>query len=165
MDYCKSLCFLLREFLSPFKQILFIVFFSLLPIFLSAANKASHEESLEYWDSVVTLLDNGSIFIYVSTLLAPYFYSLVFQNGFRNRIFVMLILLLALYSLVIGALLYSEFIVSEWGGTSFPSYIEWSVILTAIITWYYTLYERHCSSRANSNEISIQNAVAEGVKS
>lgn len=150
--------------LMPFCQIITVLFFSLLPILLSAANEVSHGESSSYIEVVIKSLENGSIFIYISTFLAPYFYSLFFEGGFRTRIFVMFILFLACWSLILGSLLYSGYISRYWGGDNFPHYIEWSVFIPAIVTWYYTLYDGGGStSSSDTSKADVDKAIRLGV--
>ena len=133
--------------------------FSLLPLFLTAMSAASKDAEKSFFCEIVMLLESGSIFIYVSTFLAPYFYSLIFEGGFRTRLYVMGVLLLALWSLIVGALLYSGFVSRNWGGTSFPYYIEWSVLLPALITWHYTLYGGMERSPNDDSQMAIEKAI------
>ena len=149
----------LRRLFHPIGQISVVILFSLLPLLLTAGNVASHSEDKFFFVELATLLENGSMFIYVSTFLAPYFYSLFFEGGFRARLNVMGVLLLAIWSLVMGALLYSGFVNREWGGDSFPYYVEWSVLLPAIITWYYTLYRSVGGSPSDPSKDAINDAI------
>lgn len=153
----------IKRLFHPIVQILVVILFSLLPLLLTAGNVASHNVNKHFFSELSTLLESGSMFIYVSTFLAPYFYSLFFEGGFRARLNVMGVLLLAIWSLVMGALLYSGFVNREWGGDSFPYYIEWSVLLPALFTWYYTLYGSVGGSSQDPSKQAVEDAIKAGV--
>ncbi len=152
-----------KAFIKPFGQISVVLFFSLLPIFLTAVNIVSHDEEKFFSTEVLNLLESGSIFIYVSAFLAPYFYSLFFEGGFRTRLYVMAILSLALWALVMGALLYSGFVSRLWGGEKFPHYIELSVLIPSLITWHYTLYGSVGDSTSDDSQRSMNDAIRKAV--
>lgn len=153
----------LKKFTHPFLQIAVVIIFSLLPLLLTAMSIASQDSARPFFSEFIKLLESGSVFIYVSAFLAPYFYSLIFEGGFRTRLYVMVILLLALWSLVVGALLFSGYVGREWGGRSFPHYIEWSVFLPALITWHYTLYGRVGGSSNDHSQKDVETAIRDRV--
>jgi hypothetical protein len=154
---------MLKVIFKPFGQIGFVILFSLMPLLLKASSVASYNNEKEFFSELYFLLESGSIFIYVSAFLAPYFYSFIFEFGFRTRWGVMIVFGLAIWGLLGGALLYSEYISRSWGGDKFPHYIEWSVLVPSLITWYYTLYNNVDDSGDETIQKSINTALAAAI--
>ncbi len=73
INSCKFNFFLteIKKIIHPFGQITVVILFSLLPLFLTALSIASQPGEKTFFSEVIKLLENGSIFIYVSTFLAP----------------------------------------------------------------------------------------------
>jgi hypothetical protein len=70
----------------------------------------------------------------------------------------MCIFLLAIWALLVGAFLYSG-VFDPWGGVGFPSYIETSVLLAALVTWYFALYTPFRDSSWERSQKSIDDAL------
>lgn len=128
-------------------QLAITLFFSLLPAILAAMSKGS--QSVNWWETLIFDLKEGSVFVYTPAFLAQFF-ILTFTHEFKSsegiNFIYKIVLLLSFYSCFMGAMTYAGFIdrgIFNFGDETLalPSTVDWSVILTTLLSWYYCTYK------------------------
>lgn len=128
-------------------QLAITLFFSLLPAILAAMSKGS--QSVNWIDILISDLKEGSVFVYTPAFLAQFFILTLtheFKDSQEINFIYKLILLSSFYSCFMGAMTYAGFInrgVFNFGDEilTLPSTVDWSVIATTLVSWYYCTYK------------------------
>ncbi|MEE1673617.1 hypothetical protein SNR37_003043 [Agarivorans aestuarii] len=128
-------------------QLAITLFFSLLPAILASMSKGS--QSVNWLEILISDLKDGSVFVYTPAFLAQFF-ILTFTHEFKNsdgiNFIYKIVLLFSFYACFMGAMTYAGFIdrgVFNFGDETLalPSTVDWSVIFTTLLSWYYCTYK------------------------
>ncbi|MEZ8255556.1 hypothetical protein [Vibrio splendidus] len=128
-------------------QLAITLFFSLLPAILAAMSKGS--QSVNWLEILISDLKDGSVFVYTPAFLAQFF-ILTFTHEFKNsdgiNFIYKIVLLSSFYACFMGSMTYAGFIdrgVFNFGDEklALPSTVDWSVIFTTLLSWYYCTYK------------------------
>lgn len=139
----------LKSHLITMIQFLLTAFFSLLPLIVSAAVKATDNRS-SYSDTFVNMFVSDSVFIYTSAFIAPFFiFTCIYIVKERSKVFYLypIVVLLSFYSLLLGALFYSGVVsrdLFDLGGPNpqtLPTKADISILIASFLSWYYCTYK------------------------
>ncbi|MGI2036541.1 hypothetical protein ACRN9Z_00470 [Shewanella frigidimarina] len=138
-----------RSHLITTLQFILTAFFSLLPLVVSAAVKAT-ENNHSYSDTFFNMFVSDSVFIYTSAFIAPFFiFTCIYIIKERKAVFYFypFVVLLSFYSLILGALFYSGVVsrdLFDLGSNSaheLPTKADISILLASFLSWYYCTYK------------------------
>ncbi|WP_154168922.1 hypothetical protein [Vibrio metschnikovii] len=128
-------------------QLFITLFFSLLPAILAAMSQGS--QSVNWLDVFISDLKDGSVFVYTPAFLAQFF-ILTLTHEFKKsegiNFIYKIALLFSFYACFMGAMTYAGFIdrgIFNFGDEklALPSTVDWSVIFTTLLSWYYCTYK------------------------
>lgn len=126
------------------------LFFSLLPVMISAAIKAS-KDNISISSVFEKIILTDTMFLYCSAFIAPFVIltiSIMFKKRRGQYLMYPIALLGSFYVVILGALMYSGVVARNLfslgdlpSNITYPTTADLSIILTTLLVWYYCMYK------------------------